>query len=237
MTDHLDSAFSVMPSSRHEAKLLNVKRYFTGKPCHRGHIAPRLTSTGRCRDCDRIDVVAWRDANPERQRATYDAYYAANREKYLSRNSAWHTANPERRKEIVADYHARHPEKSRIWKAAYRKRNPEKARAAVAAWNAANPERVRALKRNRKALQRAAEGTHTADDIVRILKTQKGKCAGCDKKIGKDRINWHVDHIHPIAKGGSNKPDNLQILCPTCNMRKGAKDPNAFNRECFGRLL
>jgi hypothetical protein len=32
-----------------------------------------------------------------------------------------------------------------------------------------------------------------------------------------------IDHVHPIRYGGSNRPDNLQTLCETCNRRKGAK--------------
>jgi 5-methylcytosine-specific restriction endonuclease McrA len=31
-----------------------------------------------------------------------------------------------------------------------------------------------------------------------------------------------VDHIHPLALGGSSRSRNLQTLCRPCNRRKGA---------------
>ena len=33
----------------------------------------------------------------------------------------------------------------------------------------------------------------------------------------------HVDHIHPVAEGGSNDPDNLITACAACNGGKGAR--------------
>ena len=41
-------------------------------------------------------------------------------------------------------------------------------------------------------------------------------------------VPHHVDHIVPLAKGGQHVASNIQILCPTCNVRKSAKDPIDF---------
>jgi hypothetical protein len=46
------------------------------------------------------------------------------------------------------------------------------------------------------------------------------ECARITEETG---IAHHVDHIHPISKGGKHHPDNLQILTATENIRKGNK--------------
>ena len=33
----------------------------------------------------------------------------------------------------------------------------------------------------------------------------------------------HGDHKVPWSQGGHTTPDNLQMLCRTCNLKKGAK--------------
>lgn len=48
-----------LPHSRSEALRLGLTRYFTGKPCKRGHVAERLTSCGRCYDCHRVTRHEW----------------------------------------------------------------------------------------------------------------------------------------------------------------------------------
>lgn len=49
---------------------------------------------------------------------------------------------------------------------------------------------------------------------------QDGKCAYCKCELnGK----FHIDHIQPLARGGTNYPDNLACSCAECNLSKGAK--------------
>ena len=41
----------------------------------------------------------------------------------------------------------------------------------------------------------------------------------------------HIDHIRPLAFGGTNDPDNLQILCPNCNFQKAAMPSPRSKRD------
>ena len=85
----------------------------------------------------------------------------------------------------------------------------------------------------RRARTRGAGGSFTAEDIARLHKLQRGKCACCGKKLGNA---FHRDHINPLALGGSNRIENIQLLCSACNLKKGAKDPIEWAME-QGRIL
>lgn len=123
--------------------------------------------------------------------------------------------------------------KEMAWKAA----NPGKVREIKKAWKKRNPEYVTTDAQNRRAMLRKADGKFSAKDVKYIFEKQRGLCAACSVKIKKSgKNNYHIDHIVPLAKGGSNWPNNLQLLCPPCNLRKSAKDPIQWANE-NGKLL
>ena len=52
---------------------------------------------------------------------------------------------------------------------------------------------------------------------------RKGLCSICSLKIDAGK-SWDIDHILPLALGGTNDLENLQILCRSCHRSKTAKD-------------
>jgi len=54
-----------------------------------------------------------------------------------------------------------------------------------------------------------------------LIRMQKSTCQLCGAHGHKVIIE--IDHIIPIARGGTNNFDNLQLLCRTCNRKKGTR--------------
>lgn len=213
------------------AKAAGNKRYFDGRPCKVGHIAERLTSSRECVMCaapklaalaerTRADVPACqarakasRGKNSPRVRQNWVKWYAENRDAVLAKAAErWKKAQPERDRLAAIREANKRPVKS----------------VAAQKWRKNNPEMVRACYRRRRARERGLEGHHTAQDVANLHKLQKGKCAFCRISL---QHGVHVDHIMPVAAGGTDWPSNLQLLCPTCNRSKGAKHPIDWARS------
>lgn len=127
----------------------------------------------------------------------------------------------------------RNPEKVVAGRKAARAKDPEKHRARSKAWRDANKESVRAHSSAYRAKKQASGGAHSADDVAWLIEQQKGRCALCGKRLVGA---YHVDHVMPLSKGGTDDRGNLQIVHPVCNLRKAAKLPHVHAKEC-GRLL
>jgi len=55
----------------------------------------------------------------------------------------------------------------------------------------------------------------------RLYGEQEGECAGCDTHFPFRVMD--VDHIMPRSRGGTDHPENLQLLCSGCNRSKGGR--------------
>ena len=194
------------------------------KFCNKCGVDTERQANGRCKPCARLNDASWRKKNTERIAERNADYRAKNPEKVAKLYSEWEEKNQDRIKANSAAYRAANPMQSVRWRAA----NQDRIKALGVAWRKANPEKNRAKSRNRRALIRGAEGSHTANDVAALLKLQKSKCACCKCDISKKH---HVDHIDALVNGGSNDRLNLQLLCPTCNLQKHAKHPVDFMQE------
>ena len=76
----------------------------------------------------------------------------------------------------------------------------------------------RAYTQNSRA---AGKGKVTGEELARLQNRQGGKCGICGKPFNE----FHIDHIIPLSRGGSNTIGNLQLTHSTCNLKKGSKSP------------
>lgn len=190
----------------------------------------------------------WRENNPEKEKSRVQKWIKENRDYYLETKRQYYEEN---KVEILAkqkqDYYENHQASLEYGRAAYHRNKSkihvrvskryatnlvfqEAVKARVKQWVKDNPEKVRAQHSVRKQRKRIAPGHFTADDILLLYRSQKGMCWWCGKALNK---KYHVDHRVPLAKGGTNWPENLCISCPKCNLSKHDKLPSEWN----GRLL
>jgi hypothetical protein len=69
--------------------------------------------------------------------------------------------------------------------------------------------------------------THVAYSRTAILARWNGMCAYCDSRAE------HMDHVHPLSRGGDDIESNMLPACAKCNLSKGAKSLAEW-AETFG---
>ena len=175
------------------------------------------SKTGECRQCKSRRDAAYRALNKDKATAYHLAYYAENREKL----KAAAAARLEENRSAINKKERERYAKANHW----REKNPEQNRKAVQKYLAANREKRRIYEHNRRARKRQAGGEITPGLSERLFGMQKGMCPCCRLPLGAD---YHMDHIVPLALGGSNDDSNFQLLRSTCNLTKNAKHPIDF---------
>lgn len=193
-----------LPSTIAEARTIGSNYYFNKKPCKNGHISKRYVISRTCFECKKEKQIKSRADNPV-------LWMAYNKKANLSA----------RRKKSKAEWREKNRDKINQQNREWHANNPEKAAAKIKKWRSKNQESCRTYSRNRKALIKNAAGKHTKDDVLAIYEKQNKKCPVCNACL---LSGYHVDHIVPLSKGGSNDAKNLQLLCAPCNQSKSNKD-------------
>ncbi len=134
-----------------------------------------------------------------------------------ARVSEWTTRNLEKNRSRARSWADDHRDANKSWQQNNKKACREKNKK----WFDKNQDKRRSYDVKRKALKRNASGPHhTADDIKELKVIQKNRCSYCGTDISQ---KYHVDHIVPLSRGGSNKKDNIALTCPRCNLSKHDK--------------
>lgn len=197
-----------------------------GEPVRRGKTGRRAK---RCKVCHRAEV----NRLARERRATDAEYGERYRRQQNERRNHKRRTDPEyreRERERKRAAYLRNPEASRRYNAkvaerlatdpVYRREVWDRKNRWERERNASDPE-YRAKRDARRDSRRAAGDLFPGARSL-LMEAQRGRCANplCKARL-RDGAT-HLDHIRPIARGGSNELGNLQLLCQRCNTSKGA---------------
>lgn len=200
-----------------ECKAADGRKRYAENPEHRQRILDRTSE--------------YQKNNPDKRRAKSRRFYRTHHDAELERMREYHRANPDvtRRsnEKHRAEYAERERQRRRDNPEYYKQRNREYYQSHKA--EALHRWRVRHIRK------REASGAHTLADLREIRAGQTDKrgrlrCWYCGEPI---EGTPHLDHKQPLARGGSNGPENLCYACGPCNKSKSTKTP----AEYAGRML
>lgn len=177
----------------------------------------------------RAEKADYYQANKEKARA----YYDANIETIKARGRADYMNDPAKYVAKRAKYYAENKEKIAEKLGKWREENKEAIRAYSSEYRKKHLDAIRIHNQNRRAMKEANGGVLSQGLAEKLFKLQRGKCACCGVRLG---TKYHMDHIMPLVLGGANSDENIQLLRPTCNIKKKAKHPIDF-MQSQGRLL
>lgn len=150
----------------------------------------------------------------------------ANARKHYAQNSS----DPEfmkRRREQVARalkrWRAKNTDSIKTYMDAYREANRESIAEQSRRWRIANAQRV--TEKNQRRRARLLDAFVAEVDREEIWTRDAGTCQLCGNAIDRSQpwphpLSMTIDHIHPLALGGTHEPSNVQLAHAVCNSRK-----------------
>jgi 5-methylcytosine-specific restriction endonuclease McrA len=145
-----------------------------------------------------------RKKNIIKARESGSKYYYSNKAKIRAKEARWRASNPEQSRA-----------RSRYY---YRNTDLAVRKARSSEYKKLNHDKIRAHLRNRKARKRGCNGKCSAVQAQSRIEFYGGTCAYCTNAPYE-----HLDHVVPLARGGTGWPANLRPACAKCNMSKGSK--------------
>lgn len=204
---------------RTQAQDLQLKTYYTGKPCKNNHFSERYTSNGLCVTCkqEQNNVLLetnyeqvlerskrWRDNNKEKCSIYAKIYRNNNKKQNKQRDNQYREQNKERIKESDKQYRVDNKEKIKSYNKNYREINKPLYRAAQA-----------------KRRSRTKNATPPWEKVeLELIKTLY---AAAEYLTLLTNRTFHVDHIIPLNHElvcGLHCLDNLQIMLAEDNLSK-----------------
>jgi len=172
------------------------------------------------------------------------AWYWANRERSLVANAQWRAENAEQHRENASEYFLNNKDRIQQERATARAANPGPHYAYQKEYRLHHTERIQAYRvahraerlvhQNNRRARESQAGVLPSNIVVTLMGLQRCRCANCQADL---RLTGsHIDHKQPLSKGGANTVDNVELLCPKCNLRKHARDPIEW-AQANGRLL
>lgn len=224
-------------------KLPSVIRYNCGTTA--GNLMHKRRKEEPCLDCRAAQKIAshnyylrnresillrnkkWALENPEKvstQKATYEL---ENYERLQFTKKIWRENNKERISNAHRARVLRDPEKHKENQRESRLRNPN----TLPTWRKNNPEKLRAYRRRRRARKMGAESElYNSNQILAIYGSN---CHSCSEPIDLEAsrrqgvLDWeyglHLDHLVPLALGGSDLIENIRPSHAICNLSRPRK--------------
>lgn len=235
-----------------QAREQGLTRYFTGKPCSKGHISERQTSDRSCIQCklgraravrSLVKELVGRDENcpsnlsllpgsrAEAIKSGCNYYFtgkSCSKGHFAYRYTGSGSCSECEHERVVS-------EDSRRYHRNHYKRNDEAKKFQARTYYYSNLSKGRADRRryyraNTSIFKMVAKIRRRGLSSQYKLLSQQDKNRVSDIYKKRDLLNleagsimFHVDHIIPVSKGGKHHPDNLQILTAFDNLSKGAK--------------
>ena len=71
-----------------------------------------------------------------------------------------------------------------------------------------------------------------ADDSRAIVVARAGsRCEYCKMHQSLQGAAFHIEHVIPRVRGGSNAFENLALACPSCNLHKADRVSSALDHD------